>query len=56
MEEALNEAGIKKSPRKEVKEVKVSKYKPGIKPTVTIKGNEVVVRIHEGFSVIVETI
>lgn len=56
MEEALNEAGIKKSPRKEVKEVKASKYKPGIKPTVTIKGNEVVVRIPEGFSVIVETI
>lgn len=56
LEEALNEVGIKKSPRKEVKEVKASKPKSGIKPTVTIKGNEVVVRIPEGFSVIVETV
>lgn len=57
LEEALGEVGIKKSPapRKE-KEVKVSKPKSGIKPTVTIKGNEVVVRIPEGFSVVVETI
>ena len=57
LEEAFGEVGIKKSPapRKE-KEVKASKPKSGIKPTVTIKGNEVVVRIPEGFSVVVETI
>lgn len=55
LEEALNEVGIKKSPRKE-KEVKPSKQPKGIRPTVTIKGNEVVVRIPEGFSVIVETV
>ena len=57
LEEAFGEVGIKKSPvpRKE-KEVKSSKPKSGIKPTVTIKGNEVVVRIPEGFSVVVETI
>lgn len=57
LEEAFGEVGIKKSPapRKE-KEVKTSKPKSGIKPTVTIKGNEVVVRIPEGFSVVVETI
>nr|DAR02504.1 MAG TPA: hypothetical protein [Caudoviricetes sp.] len=57
LEEAFGEAGIKKSPapRKE-KEVKASKPKSGIKPTVTIKGNEVVVRIPEGFSVVVETV
>lgn len=57
LEEAFGEVGIKKSPapRKE-KEVKASKPKSGIKPTVTIKGNEVIVRIPEGFSVVVETI
>lgn len=57
LEEAFGEVGIKKSPapRKE-KEVKTSKPKSGIKPTVTIKGNEVIVRIPEGFSVVVETI
>lgn len=57
LEEAFGEVGIKKSPvpRKE-KEMKASKPKSGIKPTVTIKGNEVVVRIPEGFSVVVETI
>lgn len=57
LEEAFGEVGIKKSPapRKEPKEVKTSKPK-GIRPTVTIKGNEVVVRIPEGFSVVVETV
>lgn len=57
LEEAFGEVGIKKSPapRKE-KEVKTSKPKGNIKPTVTIKGNEVLVRIPEGFSVVVETI
>ena len=58
LEAALNEVGIKKSPRKEPKEpkeVKASKPK-GIRPTVTIKGNEVVVRIPEGYSVVVETV
>lgn len=58
LEEAFGEVGIKKSPapRKEPKEVKASKPKGNIKPTVTIKGNEVVVRIPEGFSVVVETV
>lgn len=58
LEEALNEVGIKKSPapRKEPKEVKPSKQPKGIRPTVTIKGNEVLVRIPEGYSVIVETV
>lgn len=59
LEEALNEVGIKKSPRKEPKEpkeVKSPKQPKGIRPTVTIKGNEVVVRIPEGFSVVVETV
>lgn len=59
LEEALNDAGIKKSPRKEPKEhkeVKASKQPKGIRPTVTIKGNEVVVRIPEGYSVVVETV
>lgn len=58
MEAALNEVGIKKSPtpRKEPKEVKSSKQPKGIRPTVTIKGNEVVVRIPEGYSVVVETV
>ncbi len=57
LEEAFGEVGIKKSPapRKE-KEVKASKPKGNIKPTVTIKGNEVIVRIPEGFSVVVETV
>lgn len=57
LEEAFGEVGIKKSPapRKEPKEVKTSKPK-GIRPTVTINGNEVVVRIPEGFSVVVETV
>ena len=57
LEEAFGEVGIKKSPapRKDPKEVKTSKPK-GIRPTVTIKGNEVVVRIPEGFSVVVETV
>ena len=57
LEEAFGEVGIKKSPapRKEPKEVKTSKPK-GIRPTVTIKGNEVIVRIPEGFSVVVETV
>lgn len=57
LEEAFGEVGIKKSPapRKEPKEVKTSKPK-GIRPTVTIKGNEVVVRIPEGFSVVVKTV
>lgn len=57
LEEAFGEVGIKKSPapRNEPKEVKTSKPK-GIRPTVTIKGNEVVVRIPEGFSVVVETV
>lgn len=60
LEEAFGEVGIKKSPtpRKEPKEkeVKASKPKGNIKPTVTIKGNEVLVRIPEGFSVVVETV
>ena len=58
MEAALNEVGIKKSPtpRKEPKEVKSSKQPKGIRPTVTIKGNEVLVRIPEGYSVVVETV
>lgn len=59
LEAALNEAGIKKSPRKEPKEpkeVKTSKQPKGIRPTVTIKGNEVIVRIPEGYSVVVETV
>lgn len=57
LEEAFGEVGIKKSPapRKEPKEAKAIKPK-GIRPTVTIKGNEVVVRIPEGFSVVVETV
>lgn len=60
LEAALNEVGIKKSPAsrkepKEPKEAKASKPK-GIRPTVTIKGNEVVVRIPEGYSVVVETV
>lgn len=57
LEEAFGEVGIKKSPapRKEPKEVKTSKPK-GIRPTVTIKGNEVLVRIPEGYSVVVETV
>lgn len=60
LEEALNEVGIKKSPapRKEPKEPKEVKAKQpkGIRPTVTIKGNEVLVRIPEGYSVVVETV
>lgn len=61
LEEALNEVGIKKSPAsrkepKEPKEVKSHKQPKGIKPTVTIKGNEVIVRIPEGYSVVVETV
>lgn len=61
LEEALNEVGIKKSPvprkePKEPKEVKSPKQPKGIRPTVTIKGNEVVVRIPEGYSVVVETV
>lgn len=61
LEAALNEAGIKKSPAlrkepKEPKEVKSHKQSKGIRPTVTIKGNEVVVRIPEGYSVVVETV
>lgn len=56
LEEAFGEVGIKKSPRKEVKEAKAPKSKSGIRPTVTIKGNEVIVRIPEGFSVVVETV
>lgn len=57
LEEAFGEVGIKKSPAKpkEPKEVKATKPK-GIRPTVTIKGNEVLVRIPEGYSVIVETV
>lgn len=59
LEAALNEVGIKKSPaprkEKEPKEVKTSKPK-SIRPTVTIKGNEVIVRIPEGYSVVVETV
>lgn len=57
LEEAFGEVGIKKSPapRKEPKEAKAIKPK-GIRPTVTIKGNEVLVRIPEGFSVVVETV
>ena len=61
LEEAFGEVGIKKSPAsrkepKEHKEVKASKQPKGIRPTVTIKGNEVIVRIPEGFSVVVETV
>lgn len=58
LEEAFSEVGIKKSPAKpkESKEVKPSKQPKGIRPTVTIKGNEVLVRIPEGFSVVVETV
>lgn len=61
LEAALNEVGIKKSPvprkePKESKEVKTSKQPKGIRPTVTIKGNEVTVRIPEGYSVVVETV
>lgn len=61
LEEAFGEVGIKKSPAKpkepkEHKEVKTSKQPKGIRPTVTIKGNEVVVRIPEGYSVVVETV
>ena len=58
LEAALNEVGIKKSltPRKEPKEVKASKQPKGIHPTVTIKGNEVIVKIPEGYSVVVETV
>lgn len=57
LEEAFGEVGIKKSPTKpkEPKEAKAIKSK-GIKPTVTIKGNEVLVRIPEGYSVVVETV
>ena len=57
LEEAFGEVGIKKSPAKpkEPKEAKATKPK-GIRPTVTIKGNEVIVRIPEGYSVIVETV
>lgn len=57
LEEAFGEVGIKKSPAKpkEPKEAKAIKPK-GIRPTVTIKGNEVLVRIPEGYSVIVETV
>ena len=57
LEEAFGEVGIKKSPAKpkEPKEAKATKPK-GIRPTVTIKGNEVLVRIPEGFSVVVETV
>jgi hypothetical protein len=61
LEAALNEVGIKKSPAprkepKESKEAKASKQPKGIRPTVTIKGNEVIVRIPEGYSVVVETV
>lgn len=58
LEEAFGEVGIKKSPAKpkEAKEAKATKQPKGIRPTVTIKGNEVVVRIPEGFSVVVETV
>lgn len=58
LEEAFGEVGIKKSPAKpkEPKEVKATKQSKGIRPTVTIKGNEVIVRIPEGFSVVVETV
>lgn len=61
LEEAFGEVGIKKSPAprkepKEHKEVKTSKQPKGIRPTVTIKGNEVIVRIPEGYSVVVETV
>lgn len=61
LEEAFGEVGIKKSPTprkepKEHKEVKASKQPKGIRPTVTIKGNEVLVRIPEGYSVVVETV
>lgn len=57
LEEAFGEVGIKKSPAKpkEPKEAKAIKPK-GIRPTVTIKGNEVIVRIPEGFSVMVEMV
>lgn len=58
LEEAFGEVGIKKSPAKpkEPKEAKATKQSKGIRPTVTIKGNEVLVRIPEGFSVVVETV
>lgn len=58
LEEAFGEVGIKKSPAKpkEPKEVKTAKQPKGTRPTVTIKGNEVIVRIPEGFSVVVETV
>lgn len=61
LEAALNEVGIKKSPAprkepKESKEAKASKQPKGIRPTVTIKGNEVIVRIPEDYSVVVETV
>lgn len=58
LEEAFGEVGIKKSPAKpkEAKEAKATKQSKGIRPTVTIKGNEVLVRIPEGFSVVVETV
>ena len=58
LEEAFGEVGIKKSPAKpkEAKEAKATKQSKGIRPTVTIKGNEVIVRIPEGFSVVVETV
>lgn len=58
LEEAFGEVGIKKSPAKpkEPKEVKTARQPKGIRPTVTIKGNEVIVRIPEGYSVVVETV
>lgn len=58
LEEAFGEVGIKKSPAKpkESKEAKATKQPKGIRPTVTIKGSEVLVRIPEGFSVVVETV
>lgn len=58
LEEAFGEVGIKKSPAKpkEAKEAKATKQSKGIRPTVTIKGNEVLVRIPEGYSVVVETV
>lgn len=68
MEEALNEVGIKKSltPRKEPKEsfknkdsvkgrVEFSALNSRVdKPKVTIKGKEVIVKIPEGYSVVIE--
>lgn len=58
LEEAFGEVGIKKSAAKpkEAKEAKATKQPKGIRPTVTIKGNEVLVRIPEGYSVVVETV